>query len=151
MQTVGKPHRIGQFAARGAAAFFVAFAAFQIALAAGAPFGQMTWGGSAAVLSTGMRAASAGAAVYLLLAAAAMLVRSGDWGRGLPQAPFRWINGLLAVQLGLNTAANLASHTAAERYGIGAASALGFVLCLCALVAAPPLLAGPGKPASPRE
>jgi hypothetical protein len=148
MQT--RTHRIGRFAARGAAAFCVAFAAFQIALAAGAPFGQMTWGGSTAILSTGMRAASAGAAVYLALAAATMLVRSGDWGRGLPQAPFRWFNGLLAVQLGLNTAANLASHTAAERYGMGAASALGFLLCACALVAAQNPVAGSGKPPSPR-
>ena len=143
MQTVGKAHRIGQFAARGAAAVFVAFAAFQIALVAGAPFGQMTWGGSTAVLSNGMRIASVGAAVYLVLAAAGMLVRSGDWGRGLPQAPFRWFNGCLAVQLALNTAANLVSHTAAERYGMGAVSALGFLLCLCALVAAPDRVAGP--------
>ena len=151
MPSLGKPYRIGLFAARGATAFFVAFAAFQIALAAGAPFGKMTWGGSTAVLPTGLRAASAGAAFYLVLAAAAMLVRSGDLGRGLPQAPFRWFNGLLALQLGLNTVANLASHTAAERYGMGAASALGFVLCVCALVAAPKQVPGPRGPASQGE
>lgn len=127
--------RVGQWAARGAAAFCIAFAAFQVALSAGAPWGEMTWGGSTAVLAAGMRAASAGAAVYLTLAAAAMLIRSGDWGRRLPQAPFRWFNGFLAVQLALNTAANLASRNAAERYGMGAASALGFLLCVCALLA----------------
>ncbi len=91
-------------------------------------------GGSTAVLSTGMRVASAIAAVYLALAGAAMLVRSGDWGRDLPQAPFRWFNVFLAIQLVLNTAANMASHNAAERYGMGAASALGFLLCVCALL-----------------
>jgi hypothetical protein len=121
-------------AARGVAVFCVAFSAFQIALAAGAPFGKMTWGGSTAILPPGLRAASAGAAIYLVLAAAAMLVRSRDWGRGLPQAPFRWFNGFLALQLALNTAANLASHTPAERYGMGAASAFGFVFCLYAFI-----------------
>jgi hypothetical protein len=135
MLSVEERSRFGQIGARGAAAFCVAFAMFQIALAAGAPWGEMTWGGSTAVLSIGMRAASATAAVYLALAAAAMLVRSGDWGRGLPQAPFRWFNGFLAAQLALNTGANLASHNAAERYGMGAASALGFLLCVCALLA----------------
>jgi hypothetical protein len=125
---------LGRLAGRGAAAFCVAFAAFQVALAAGAPWGKMTWGGSTAVLSSGMRAASAGAAVYLGLAAAAMLVRSGDLGRGLPQPPFRWFNIFLVAQLALNTAANFASRSAAERYGMGAASALGFVFCLGALI-----------------
>jgi hypothetical protein len=110
------------------------FAAFQVALALGAPFGRMTWGGATAVLAPGLRAASAGAAVYLLLAAAAMLVRSGDWGRRLPQAPFRWFNGFLALQLALNTLANLAAKTDAERFGMGSASAVGFVLCLWAFL-----------------
>ena len=127
--------RIGQLGARGAAAFCIALGLFQIALAVGAPWGEMTWGGSTAVLSTGMRAASAGAAVYLALAGSAMLVRSGDWGRSSPQAPFRWFNAFLAVQLALNTAADLASHSVAERYGMGAASALGLLLCVCALFA----------------
>ncbi len=133
MRTKVKNQRAGRAAARGAAVFCAAFAAFQIALALGAPAGKMAWGGSTAVLSPGMRAASAGAGVYLLLAASAMLVRSGDLGRGLPQAPFRWFNGFLAIQLALNIAANLASQSAAERYGMGAATALGFILCVCAL------------------
>jgi hypothetical protein len=126
---------MGRAAARGAAGFCVAFAAFQIALALGAPLGWMAWGGSTTVLPTGMRLASAGAAAYLLLAAAAMLVRSGDWGRSLPRAPFRWFSAFLAAQLLLNTAANLASRSAAERYAMAAASALGFILCLVAAVA----------------
>ena len=150
MQTLETDHRVGQWAARGAAIFCVTFAVFQIALAAGAPFGKMTWGGSTAVLSTGMRAASAGAAVYLLLAAAAMLVRAGDWGRGLPRAPFRWFNGFLATQLALNTAGNLASHAAAERYGMGAASALGFLLCVWAFFCAEVRSVRLGDPPSPR-
>jgi hypothetical protein len=102
----------------------------------GAPLGRMTWGGASPVLPRDLRAASAGAAVYLLLAAAALLVRAGDLGRGLPQRPFLWFNILLVVQLALNTAGNLASKTQAERYGMGAASAVGCLLCFAAALPA---------------
>jgi hypothetical protein len=124
--------RLGRWSARGGGVFCLAFAAFQVALALGAPFGHMTWGGSSPTLAAGLRAASAAAAIYLLIAAAAMLVRSRDWGQGAPQAPFRWFNWLLTIQLAANTAANLASRNAVERYGMGAASGLGFLLCLFA-------------------
>jgi hypothetical protein len=126
---------IGRWAARGAAAFCLCFALFQAALVLGAPLGGMTWGGSSPpVLPPPMRAASAAAAAYLVLAGAAMLVRSGDWGRRLPRAPFRWFNALLALQLALNTLGNLASRSQAERFGMGAASASTFLLCLIAAV-----------------
>ena len=121
------------WAARGAAAFCVGFAIFQAALALGAPYGQIAWGGSSAVLPSGLRWASAGAAIYLLLAAAVMEVRAGDWGRDLPRLPFLIFNILLAAQLMLNTLGNLATQTAGERYGMGAASAIGCALCLLAL------------------
>ena len=121
-------------AARGASVFCLAFAAFQVALALGAPFGRIAWGGaSPPVLPTGLRAASAGAAVYLVAAAAAMLVRAGDLGARLPRRPFWWVNLVLALQLALNTLANLAAQSDAERYGMGAASAVGCLLCLGAL------------------
>lgn len=122
-----------QWAARGAAAFCGAFALFQLALALGAPFGQIAWGGSSAVLPATLRWTSAGAAVYLLVAAAIMEVRAGDLGRDLPRAPFLIFNIFLAAQLALNTLANLATQTAGERYGMGAASAVGCVLSLWAL------------------
>lgn len=98
----------------------------------GAPLGRMTWGGSSPVLPDDLRVASTGAAVYLLLAAAAMLVRAGDLGRGLPKRPFLWFNIFLTCQLALNTAGNLAAKTEAERYGMSAASAAGCLLCLWA-------------------
>jgi hypothetical protein len=122
-----------QWAARGAAAFCVAFAVFQAALALGAPFGQIAWGGSTAVLPAALRWTSLGAAVYLLVAAAIMEVRAGDWGRELPRLPFLIFNIFLAAQLALNTLANLATQTTGERYGMGAASAVGCVLSLWAL------------------
>lgn len=122
-----------RWAARGAALFCGAFAVFQAALALGAPFGQVVWGGSSAVLPAPLRWTSAGACVYLLVAAAIMEVRAGDWGRDLPRLPFLIFNIFLAAQLLLNTLANLATQTAGERYGMGAASALGCLLCLAAL------------------
>jgi hypothetical protein len=124
---------ISRWAARGASVFCVAFAVFQLALALGAPFGQIVWGGSSAVLPPSLRLASLGATAYLLIAAAIMEVRAGDWGRELPRLPFLIFNIFLAAQLALNTVANVAAQTGAERYGMGAASALGCVLCLWAL------------------
>ena len=127
---------IGPLAARGAAAFCLAFAAFQVALAFGAPFGDVAWGGSTPVLAPPMRWASAAAAIYLLIAAGLMEVRAGDWGEGLPRwLPFAF-NVFLALQLALNTLANLAAKSGAERYGMGAASSLGCVLCVLALIPA---------------
>ncbi len=113
--------------------FCVGFALFQVALALGAPFGQIAWGGSNAVLPAALRWSSAGAAVYLLFAAAVMEVRAGDWGRDLPRLPFLVFNVILAGQLALNTLGNLATQTAGERFGMGTASAVGCALCLLAL------------------
>ncbi|MGZ6018814.1 MAG: hypothetical protein ACXWKO_09080 [Phenylobacterium sp.] len=124
---------MNRWAARGAAAFCLGFALFQVALALGAPFGRVAWGGSSAVLPAALRWTSAGAAVYLLLAAAVMEVRAGDWGRDLPRLPFLIFNVFLATQLLLNTFANLATQTAGEGVGMGTASALGCALCLLAL------------------
>ena len=133
MPDIDSRRSLGPWPARGAAAFCAAFAAFQVALALGAPYRQIAWGGSSAVLPGNLRAASAGAALYLLVAGAAMLVRSGDWGRRLPQKLFWGVNAFLALQLALNTLANLAAKEDAERFGMGAASAVGALLCLAAL------------------
>jgi hypothetical protein len=125
---------IGRWGARGAALFCVAFAVFQVVLALGAPFGDIAWGGSTAVLSPILRWASLGAAIYLLLAAALMGARAGDWGAQLPRGPVFAFNIFLAAQFALNTLANLTAKTGVERYGMGAASALGCLLCLAALI-----------------
>jgi hypothetical protein len=129
---------VRRLSARAAAAFCLAFAIFQAALALGAPYGQVVWGGATPVLSSGLRVASAGACVYLLAIGALMLGRAGDWGRTWPRWVFLAANILLAVQLALNTAANLAAKTGTERYGMGAASLLGCLLCLLALIARRP-------------
>jgi hypothetical protein len=130
------PSPVGRWSSRGAALLLAAFAVFQIALALGAPLGAATWGGSSAVLSPTLRAASFGAAIYLVLATLVMLVRAGDLRPRLPTRVFWWINLVLAGQLALNTLANLASTNTFERFGMGAASALGCGLCSLALLRA---------------
>ena len=124
---------VRRWSARGAAVFCLVFAVFQLALALGAPFGQVAWGGASAVLPGQLRWMSAGACAYLLFAAAIMEVRAGDWGRELPPFPFALFNAILAGQLLLNTLGNLAARTEGERFGMGAASAVGCALCLIAL------------------
>jgi hypothetical protein len=125
----------GRLAARCAAFGLTAFALFQLSLAAGAPLGGIAWGGGERVLPAALREASAAATLYLLLAAAALLVLSGDWGRRLPQAPSKWFAWILTVQMALNTAANLASHSPAERVVMGSATAVLCLLCLGAATA----------------
>ena len=120
--------------ARGAAVFCFAFALFQQALALGAPFGDMVWGGSSPVLPETLRHASQGAAAYLAFCAAMMLGRASDWGRSIPGWLFLGFNALLTIQLALNTLANLAARSDAERYGMGAATLVGFLLCVGALL-----------------
>lgn len=123
--------------ARAAALFCLAFAVFQAALALGAPFGEMVWGGSTRVLPPELRQASAWACVYLVVAAVMMLGRARHWNRGWLRWVFLVANVLVAVQLGLNTIANLLSATPAERYGMGLASLIGCVLAVAALAPEP--------------
>ena len=123
-----------RWAARLAAIFFLAFSVFQLSLGLGAPFGAFAWGGSTEVLPATLRWSSAAACVVLMLASGVMLVRAGDVGRTLPTAPFWWVNALLAVQLALNTLANLASRSPAERMVMTPATTVGLFLCIAALL-----------------
>jgi hypothetical protein len=125
---------IRAWCARAAALLLAGFAVFQTLLALGASFARFTWGGSTAVLSAPMRAASAGAGLLLFAFVGVMLVRSGDLGRRLPPRAFWWLNLLVAVQLSLNTVANMMSREAGERVIMGTASALGCLFCIGALV-----------------
>ncbi len=110
-------------AALGAAGVCVAFAGVQVAVAAGAPLGEHVWGGTQErVLPTGMRIASAGAAVTLTTMAWVVLRRAGLVGRPAPWlAPATWtIAGFLA----LNTVGNVASGSAVERFLFAPATAV---------------------------
>ena len=142
MATFSVQNPWGRWAARLAAGFFVLFSVFQVALALGAPFGGMVWGGQSAVLPGPLRTSSVLAAVVLAGAAVVMLVRSGDLGRSAPRLPFLGLNILFAAYLVLNTAGNLVSQSVMERMVMGSASAIGAALCALAAVLARPTRAG---------
>jgi hypothetical protein len=98
-------------AGRAAGGLLAATAAFQVGLAAGAPWGAAAWGGShPGQLPTGQRVASAASAALLgtvaTVAAAPGLVENPVRTRVLRGA---------AVYLALGTAANAASRSPVER------------------------------------
>lgn len=116
------PTRVVTVAALAAAGLSGAFAALQVALAAGAPFGEHVWGGRSetAVLSLGLRVGSGIAAVILVWIAAVILARA-DLITANP-VPRRWLGRAtwaIAAYLAFNTVANLASTSSIERYGFG--------------------------------
>ncbi len=116
-----------------AAGLFAAGAAFQLALALGAPYGDAVLGGRAdtvaGVLTGPYRWVAAGQGLLLVglggvVLARAGLVPSGRLGpRGLRRA-----TGVVAGLMLVNTVGNLASPSALERW-MGAGTATAAVLC----------------------
>lgn len=118
---------VARAAALGAAAICTSFAGLQIALAAGAPFGEHVWGGSQPrVLSGNMRIVAVGGAVVLVGMATVVSRRAGLIGR-----PARWLTPAtwtVAGYFALNTVGNLASSSDVERYVFGSATAVAAAL-----------------------
>jgi hypothetical protein len=115
-------------AGRVAAALLLAVAAFQIALALGAPWGAHAYGGRAAtpdgVLPIGYRVASVAAAPLLSLAAWVLLARAGVVDRRqVSGVAIRRATWAVAAFMAVNTAGNLASTSAIERWGMGSLTA----------------------------
>jgi hypothetical protein len=118
----------GPLAAALAAAGFLVIAAFQLALALGAPLGRAAYGGRSAELSPRFRLASAGAVVLWLLAAVFMLGRGGVVVMPLPDVVLdigAWVLVVLSV---IGTVVNLASSSPWERFGWAPFSAVLAVL-----------------------
>ena len=108
-----------------------AMAAFQAALAAGAPLGAHVLGGRYSdALPPRIRAFSGIAAILLLSFAFVILARAGviGWPVGLADllVPAAW---LIAGFLVLNTLGNLASKSRFERTALAATTAVLAVLC----------------------
>ena len=110
-------------------------AAFQAALAGGAPWGDMSYGGRVetvgGVLPRSYRAMSAASVVVLSLGAwivlaHADLVGSGILGNGFPRAAVWVVFAFLVI----NTATNAASNNPIERFGFGTVSLVSAVACL---------------------
>jgi hypothetical protein len=117
-----------------AAAGFLVIAAFQLALAAGAPLGRAAWGGKTAVLPDRLRRASAVAVVIWLLAAMLILGRAGLVGLPLPREVLTWGSWILVVLSGLGALVNVASSSPWERFGWAPlAAVLAFLSAIVAL------------------
>lgn len=109
-------------------------AAFQAALAAGAPWGAAAYGGRAVAgngtLPMAYRCASAAAALTLLGAAWVVLASASLAGRGpLSGSALATMLWCLSGLLMLNTLANARGRHPAERWGAGSVTALLAVLC----------------------
>jgi hypothetical protein len=115
-------------AATLAAAGFLVIAAFQFALARGAPLGRAAYGGRNAELSPGLRRASAVAVVIWLLAAGVILGAGGVLAVPLPDVVLGIGPWVLVVISALGTIVNLASSSPWERFGWAPLSAVLAVL-----------------------
>ena len=80
----------GRAAAAAAATGFSLLAAFQVLLALGAPLGHAAWGGAQERLPSGLRIASAFAAVVFVVAALIVLGRAGYRMSPVPLSVARW-------------------------------------------------------------
>jgi hypothetical protein len=123
-----------QIAALAAAALLGVISVFQVLLALGAPWGSAAYGGGAAgpdgVLPSGLRVASAVAAVILGVAAWLLLARADLVRRG-PLSPrlLRWATWVIAAFMVLNTLSNLSSSSPVERWVLGGTTVVLVFLC----------------------
>lgn len=117
-----------------AAAGFVAVSIFQMALALGAPWGRLAWGGQHRRLPPKLRIGSGVAALLIVIFAAVILGRGGrtvgPMEDVLPFGVFYWGTWVIVGQLFLNTLANLASSSPAEKYVMGAFTCAEAGLCV---------------------
>lgn len=120
-----------------AATGFLAIAAFQVALAVGAPLGRAAWGGTYEQLPTSLRIASAFAVGVWVLAALIILGRVGFQISPLPPAIVRWGTWILVGVSMLGALVNFASPSSWERLLWGPVSLILAVLCFAVARAHP--------------
>jgi hypothetical protein len=129
-----------RIAAVAAAAGFLLQAAFQAAIALGAPLGHASWGGAYdGQLPMGLRIASGVAAGAYVLFALIVLGRGGFRGVPLPNGVLRWGTWALVGLMLVGTLPNLASSSGWERFGWGPVSVILAMLCLFVALKAGPL------------
>ena len=115
-----------------AAVGFVGIAAFQAAIAAGAPLGRAAWGGTHVRLPQRLRVASAAAVVVWVLAALVALDRARFDASPIPSGVSRWAIWVLVVILPIGAVMNAASRSPWERF-LWAPTALVLALLSLAL------------------
>ena len=127
-------------AAMAAAVGFLVIAAFQVALALGAPLGRAAWGGAYdEQLPMGLRIASGVAVAVWVLAAMVVLGRAGFRVVPLPNSVLRWGTWVLVVLLLVGALMNMASSSGWERFGWGPFSLILGILCLFVALGAEPV------------
>ena len=130
----GGRFRVGDQVARVAAVVaaigFAGIAIFQLALAAGAPWGHAAWGGANARLSTAQRSASAAAVVFYAAAALIVLGRAGMLRARGNAALFRWGIWFLAVAMAIGALPNFASQSRWENLIFGPLALVLAILCV---------------------
>lgn len=121
-----------------AAILFAALAAFQVALALGAPAGAYVFGGRVTTddgrLRGAYRIAAAVAAVVLVVFGFVILARAGVVETSLNERFVTIASWAIVAYMAINTAMNLTASTKVERYLFGSIS--GFLVVLCSIVAA---------------
>jgi hypothetical protein len=133
MSVLDRSPESARTAAKAAACGFAGIAAFQVALAAGAPLGRAAWGGGSAHLTTRLRVASAASVPAYAAAALVVLGRAGCWGSPRHAPLFHRATWALAGLMSVGAVANFASRSRWENVIWGPA-ALALAL-LCAVVA----------------
>jgi len=137
---VKEPVRI---AAVAAAVGFLLQAAFQAALALGAPLGSASWGGAyEGHLPMSLRIASGVAVCVYVLFALIVLGRGGFRGVPLPNGVLRWGTWVLAGLMFLGALVNFASSSGWERFGWGPVALILALLCLFVALRAGPVSGG---------
>jgi hypothetical protein len=132
-----------RIAAVAAAVGFLVLAAFQAALALGAPLGTASWGGVyEGQLPMALRIASGVAVAVYVLFALIVLGRGGFRGVPLPYGVLRWGTWVLVGLMFVGALMNFASSSGWERFGWGPFALILGVLCL--------FVALRGKPVSGR-
>jgi hypothetical protein len=117
-------------AALAAVTGFTVLAAFQAALALGAPLGHAAWGGAYSQLPPGLRIASALDVAFWILATGVILRRGGFRVQRISPAVARWGTWVLVAVLTLSALMNFASSSPWERYLWGPLALIMAGLCL---------------------
>lgn len=121
-----------------AAVLFGLLAALQMALAFGAPLGNIVYGGrvvsAGGVLPGPWRIASGAAALVLVGFAWIILARAGVLTTSVSSTVVTVLAWMVVAYMAINTAMNLASRDRIERYLLGGVTAV--LVVLCAIVAA---------------
>ena len=129
--------RTGRAAAIAATAGFGGLAAFQLALALGAPLGDAAWGGTSSALSTAERVGSAVSVLVYIAAAWLVLTRAGILPTSTRRHLLTRATRALAALFLLSALPNFASQSAWENFLLGPVAAALATLCVLVASAAP--------------